>query len=79
MKALKNLFANAANSKIVKSTAVVATGVTASVSSHAADLTTTITDISATAETNQAAIVAAVISLAAISFGVGFILKWLMK
>ena len=79
MNKLKALFANAK----VKTGAGVAVGsvmVMASAPSHAiADQTAAIAAISATSETNQNAVIAAVISLAAISFGIGYLLRWLSK
>ena len=74
MNKLKALFANK------KTMAVGTLAVIASAPSHAIeDQTTAIAAISATAETNQGAIIAAVISLAAISFGIGYLLRWLSK
>lgn len=51
--------------------------VTASTSAFAADYTAQIEAVKATAETNQGAIAGAVIAVAAVSFGLGLLVRWL--
>ncbi|MFV0594409.1 hypothetical protein [Shewanella sp.] len=51
--------------------------VTASTSAFANDYTAQIEAVKATAETNQGAIAGAVIAVAAVSFGLGLLVRWL--
>ncbi|WP_338593342.1 hypothetical protein VXM60_10470 [Shewanella khirikhana] len=53
-------------------TSLLATG-----SAMAADYTAQIQAVQATAETNQAAVAGAVIAIAAVSFGLGLLVRWL--
>ena len=79
MKKLHSLFNAGMQSKAVRTVATGSALVVASVPSFADDLTTQISEVSATANTNQSAVIGAVITLAALSFGVGYILRWLSK
>ena len=51
--------------------------ITASTSAFANDYTAQIEAVKTTAETNQGAVAGAVIAIAAVSFGLGLLVRWL--
>jgi len=60
-----------------KRAAVLAAALGTSVAANAADYTSQITAAAGEANTNQTAVITAVIALAVLSFGVGSLLSWL--
>jgi len=62
---------------LAKKTGLALTLAGASVAANAADYTSQITAAGGEANTNQAAVITAVIALAVIGFGVGALLKWM--